>query len=96
MPKLRAWIQSALHAEPCWFFRVRLLNSGPAEISKLLEGYEKDVVALKKGALTLSWYMRGGVSYEDVLNMSESERLAIQEIIDGNLEVTKKTQMPFF
>jgi len=28
--------------------------------------------------------------------MSESERGAIQEVIDGNLEVTKKTQMPFF
>jgi len=40
--------------------------------------------------------MRGGVSYEDILNMSESERGAIQEVIDGNLEVTKKTQMPFF
>jgi hypothetical protein len=40
--------------------------------------------------------MRGGVSYEDVLNMSEFERSAIQEIIDGNLDVTKKTQMPFF
>jgi len=40
--------------------------------------------------------MRGGVSYEDALNMSEFERRAIQEIIEGNLEITKKTQMPFF
>lgn len=40
--------------------------------------------------------MRGGVSYEDVLNMSESEREAISQIIDENLETTKKTQMPFF
>ena len=40
--------------------------------------------------------MRGGVSYEDVLNMCESEREAISQIIDENLETTKKTQMPFF
>ena len=40
--------------------------------------------------------MRGGVSYEDVLNMSEFEREAISQIIDENLETTKKTQMPFF
>ena len=40
--------------------------------------------------------MRGGVSYEDVLNMSTAERDAITEIINENLETTKKTQMPFF
>jgi hypothetical protein len=40
--------------------------------------------------------MRGGVSYEDVLNMSMAERDAITEIINENLETTKKTQMPFF
>ena len=40
--------------------------------------------------------MRGGVSYEDVLNMSIHERDAITEIINENLETTKKTQLPFF
>lgn len=40
--------------------------------------------------------MRGGVTYEDVLNMSSDERMAINKIIEDNLETTKKTQMPFF
>lgn len=40
--------------------------------------------------------MRGGVSYEDILNMSDTERSAIAAIIDDNLETTKKSQMPFF
>ena len=40
--------------------------------------------------------MRGGVSYEDILNMSMQERDAITEIINENLETTKKSQMPFF
>lgn len=40
--------------------------------------------------------MRGSVSYEDVLNMSDHERTLISEIIEANLETTKKTQMPFF
>ncbi len=57
---------------------------------------DEDTKLIKKNALKFSWYMRGGVSYEDVLNMSESEREAISEIIDENLETTKKTQMPFF
>ena len=40
--------------------------------------------------------MRGGASYEDVLNMSGSERKLISSLIDDNLETTKKTQLPFF
>ena len=40
--------------------------------------------------------MRGGVSYEDVLNMSEEERSIISKIVEENLDVTKKTSMPFF
>lgn len=44
----------------------------------------------------MAWYMRGGVSYEDILNMSHTERIAINEIIENNLDVTKKSQMPFF
>ena len=44
----------------------------------------------------MTWYMRGGVSYTDVLNMSADERDAITEIIEDNLETTKKTSMPFF
>lgn len=57
---------------------------------------DEETKIIKKNALKFSWYMRGGVSYEDVLNMSESEREAISQIIDENLETTKKTQMPFF
>jgi len=44
----------------------------------------------------MSWYMRGGVSYEDVLNMSETERTQINDIISSNLEVTKNSKLPFF
>ena len=40
--------------------------------------------------------MRGGVSYEDILNMSEEERIIISKIVEENLDVTKKTSMPFF
>lgn len=63
---------------------------------KLIEGYEKDVEAIKKNALSLAWYMRGGVTYEDVLNMSEFERTSINELIESNMEITKKTNLPFF
>lgn len=57
---------------------------------------EKECGDIKKNALSLSWYMRGGVSYEDVLNMSADERTKINEIITFNMETTKKSQLPFF
>jgi hypothetical protein len=51
---------------------------------------------IKKQAFSFSWYMRGGVSYEDVLNMSLEERKMISEIIESNMETTKNTKLPFF
>lgn len=44
----------------------------------------------------MAWYMRGGMSYEDVLNLSNTERDQVNELIDSNVEITKKTQLPFF
>lgn len=73
-----------------------LLNKTPEEVKKLIEEMEKDSHDIKKVALQLAWYMRGSVSYTDVLNMSEIERKQINEIVESNLEITKKTELPFF
>lgn len=40
--------------------------------------------------------MRGGISYEDILNLSITERQAISKIIEDNLETTKTSKLPFF
>lgn len=47
-------------------------------------------------ALKLSWFMRGGATYDDIMNMSHKEIEAINKIIDENLETTKKSKLPFF
>jgi hypothetical protein len=57
---------------------------------------EHECNTIKNGALKMSWYMRGGVSYEDVLNMSITERQNITKLIEDNLETTKNTKLPFF
>jgi hypothetical protein len=57
---------------------------------------EKSTKAIKKNAQRIAWYMRGSVSYTDVLNMSPDELDSLNELIEENLETTKKTQMPFF
>jgi hypothetical protein len=57
---------------------------------------ERECNDIRQEALQMSWYMRGGVTYEDILNMSSDERTEIKKIIDNNMEVTKKSQLPFF
>ena len=57
---------------------------------------DEESETIKKNALKFSWYMRGGVSYEDILNMSPQEREAIAAIVEENLDITKKSQLPFF
>lgn len=57
---------------------------------------ESETAAIKQNAIKMAWYMRGGVSYEDVLNMSTDERNSISKLIEENLDTTKKSGMPFF
>jgi len=72
------------------------LHLPPEGVQKLFDGMEKECSAIKKNALSSSWYMRGGVSYEDVLNMSSEERAQIDEIVKSNLQTTKDSKLPFF
>jgi hypothetical protein len=66
------------------------------DIVKLLDGYEKDSKAYKEEALRLSWYMRGGLTYDDAMMLSTAEREIVSKIIKDNLEITKKSGMAFF
>jgi len=57
---------------------------------------EKEANDLKAQCLKMSWHLRGGGTYEDVLNMSFSERSMVAELIKSNLETTQKSKLPFF
>jgi len=57
---------------------------------------DKDITNIKQEALQMSWYMRGGISYEQALQLSKSERDIIGKIIKENMETTKKSGLPFF
>ena len=66
------------------------------EIEKLTDSMVKEIDGLDRNALKMSWYMRGGVSYSDIMNMTTKQVDALNSIIDENLETTKKSKMPFF
>jgi hypothetical protein len=40
--------------------------------------------------------MRGGLTYEEGMNLSYQERTIIGEIIKGNIETTKESGLPYF
>ena len=46
--------------------------------------------------LRICWYMRGGVTYHEALEMIFDERAMCGDIDKDNLETTKKTGQPFF
>lgn len=57
---------------------------------------EKEADSVKSEAIRLVWYMRGGVSFNEVMHMSYKERMVIGDLIKENMETTKKSGMPFF
>jgi len=66
------------------------------EIQKLLDSYDTETKQFKKRLLEACWYMRGGLSYSELLNLGVNDIPIIEEIIKDNLDVTKKSGMPFF
>ena len=78
------------------FFRSRLLISNSDQIAKLIDDMEKESNSIRQEALQMSWYMRGGLAYDQALQLSVTERKLISELIKSNLDTTKKSGLPFF
>ena len=57
---------------------------------------EKEANSIRSQCFKLAWYLRGGGTYEDVMNMSYRERTLIAELIKSNLETTQKSKLNFF
>lgn len=62
----------------------------------MVDGMEKETHDIRLDVMKLCWYMRGGVTYDEAMNMSQLERKIINEIVKDNLETTKKSGLPFF
>ena len=66
-------------------------------INKLVVEYDRESKALKDELFRLCWYMRGGITYSEALEiMSNEEREIVGKIIEKNLEITKESGQPFF
>lgn len=62
----------------------------------MIDNMEKETTAIKQEALKLCWHMRGGLTYDQALQLSQNERKIIGDIIKEHMETTKKTGLPYF
>jgi len=65
-------------------------------ISALLNQYEKESRAIREETIRITWWMRGGINYEQAMSLSLEEREVINNFIKENMEATKKSGLPFF
>lgn len=65
-------------------------------IIQMLDDMDNESRALRHEALRISWSMRGGVSYDDAMYLSQSDREIVDKILKENLEITKESKMPYF
>ena len=66
------------------------------EILEYIEGLETESRAVTKDLLKMCWYMRGGVTLDEIFASDITQRRLINEIIGENLETTKQSRLPFF
>lgn len=57
---------------------------------------DKDCRMIRQEALKMSWFMRGGLTYDQAMALGLQEREVINDLIKENLETTKKSGLPFF
>ncbi len=67
-----------------------------AEIVKKLEGMDQEAKTIKKRIFEMCWYMRGGITLNEMMQLGVSDMPIMTDVVEGNLETTKKTGMPFF
>ena len=65
------------------------------EIEPYLISFDTGAKMFKENLFRISWYMRGGVTVNDLMFLySYEDRELISKIIKENIEITEKTQMP--
>ena len=66
------------------------------DINNLIAQYEKESRAIREETIRITWWMRGGINYEQAMALSLEEREVINNFIKENMEATKKSGLPFF
>jgi len=63
---------------------------------KYLKDFDNQVKNMKMEIFKIIWFMRGGITHQEALNLSPDDRGVIHSLVKENMETTKKTGQPFF
>jgi hypothetical protein len=69
---------------------------GDSEIVAHLKDYDNQTKNLKLELMKICWFMRGGMSWQESLNLSPDERTIAAQLVKENMDTAKKTGQPFF
>ncbi len=69
---------------------------GDSDIVKYLKDLESESKNLKLELFKVCWFLRGGVTWQEALNLSPEERTIVSQLVKENMETTKKSGQPFF
>jgi len=73
-----------------------LLTMGDSEIVSHLKNFDNEAKNLKLELMKICWFMRGGMSWNEALNLSPDERTIASQLVKENMDTAKKTGQPFF
>lgn len=69
---------------------------GDSDIVSQLKDYDNQTKNLKLELMKICWFMRGGMSWQEALNLSPDERAIAAQLVKENMDTAKKTGQPFF
>jgi hypothetical protein len=66
-----------------------------SEIEEYVKRLDAECKSIKDEIFRISWYMRGGISSQDLMHVySHEDRGIMSAIIKDNIEATKSSKMP--
>ncbi len=73
-----------------------MLSKSNSDIVSYLKDLDNQTKNLKLELMKICWYMRGGMSWQESLELSPDERTIAAQLVKENLDTTKKTGRDFF
>jgi hypothetical protein len=67
-----------------------------SDIVSYLKDFDNETKNLKLELMKICWFMRGGMAWQESLNLSPDERAIVSQLVKENMETTKKSGQPFF
>lgn len=82
--------------KPTEFFFLTIKSRDPEKINKYFERLNNETKMIIHNIVELAWYLRGGMSYHDLMNTSFIERQIISDFITTRMEKIKDHHYPVY